>query len=107
MVVLVVHIGLFGMHPASSVGCLVQTESTRAGSWDSLGTAIACEVALLEDLDEGVFTVALDRAGIAYTSGCPLVVVFGWRGIASQASKNGLSQRSEDFGACVNTLKEL
>lgn len=51
-----------------------------------------------------MFAVALDRAGIAYTSGCPFVVVFGWRRIAGQAGENGLSQRSENFGACVDTL---
>lgn len=83
VVVFVVHVGFFGMHPASSVGCLVQTESAWACRGNALSTAVACKVALLEDFDEVMFAMALDRTSVAYTGGCPVVALFSWRRIAS------------------------
>lgn len=106
VIVLVVHIGLLGVNPTSSVSGLVQAESTWACRWDALGTAVACEVALLEDLDEGMFAVALDRTSIADTCRGPVVAFFRWWGVASQASKDSLSQRAENFGACINALQD-
>jgi hypothetical protein len=107
VVVFIVHVGLFGVYSTSSVGCLVQTKGAWACGRNTLGTTIACEVALLEDLDEVMLAVALNGASIAYTGGCPVVALFGRRRIASQACEDSLSQRSEDFGACVDTLKRM
>jgi hypothetical protein len=106
VVVLVVHIGFFGVNTASGVGCLVQAEGTWACRGDTLGTTVACEVTLLENLDEVVFAVALNRACVADAGRCPIITIFSGRWVASQTCEDSLSQRSEDFGACIDALEE-
>jgi hypothetical protein len=53
------------MHSTARVGLVVGAQTTRAGGGDAGGAAIAGEVALLEDLDESMLAMALDRAGVA------------------------------------------
>jgi hypothetical protein len=60
LVVLVIRIGLLGMHPALAICRLVEAESARARGRKARGSAIACEIALGEDLDERVLAMALD-----------------------------------------------
>lgn len=77
------------MHVASSFGLLVIAQSARALFGNTRRAAIACEVSLLEYLDEFVLSVALDGASVANTSGFP-VIAFGCvrrRRVARQASE--------------------
>lgn len=59
LVVLVVGIGFFGVHAALQIGFGVGSQRAWTCRRHSLRTAVACEVALLKDLDESMLAVAL------------------------------------------------
>ena len=65
LVVLVVRVGLLGVYAATGVGLAVGAQAARACGGDARGAAVASEVALLEDLDEGMLAMTLDGAGVA------------------------------------------
>jgi hypothetical protein len=92
------------MDASLSVGLRVDAQVARAGLGKSRGTAVACEVPLSEDLDEGVLAVALDRARIADTSSIVGIRGVGGRGIAGQAGEDALSERAKGVRAVLNTL---
>jgi len=79
------------MDPALGIRFWVDTQVARACFGKSRGTAVTCEVALGENLNEGVLAVALNRAGVANAR--PIVRIRrirGW-GVAGQAGKDALS----------------
>lgn len=105
MVVLVLRIWFFRVDVASSIRGIIGAKRARSRRGNTFGPAIACEVALLEDLDQCMLSVALDGASVADASGCPDSLVFIFRGrIASQACENILSKRAKDFRTAVNAL---
>lgn len=104
LVVLVARGWLLRVNPTLGIGRRIQAQGTGTGRWQTRGTAVACEVALGEDLDKLVFTVALHRAGVADARG---IVRFGrvcGGRVASQAREHALSEGSEIFGAILDTL---
>lgn len=104
LVVLVVRIGLLGVHTTLEVRFGIGAQDAGARGGDAVGSTVACEVALLEDLDEGVLAVALDGARVADAGRGPCVGVGrGWR-VARQAREDVLSQGTEDICAAVNAL---
>lgn len=90
---------------SAGVGRLVQAEGAWARGRDTLGSAVAGKASLLEDLDEGVLAVALDRACVADAGGRPVIAGLCGSGIACQAGEYGLSQRAENLGAGFDALK--
>lgn len=104
LVVFVIDIGLLRVDIAARIRLVIRLQYARAGAGKSLGTAVAGEVALLEDLDERVLAVALDRAGIADACRRPRIGVGSGRGVACQARENTLLQRTEDSGAVIDAL---
>lgn len=62
LVVLVVVIRLLGVDAALGISLGIDSKGTLLFGCESRSTAIASEVALLEDLNQLVFAVALDRA---------------------------------------------
>lgn len=92
------------MYAPARVGLAVGTQCTRCCRGNARSAAIAGEVSLLEDLDEGVFAVALDGTGVADARGNPFLC--GRRGgrVACQACEDILSQGPKDLGAGIDTL---
>lgn len=73
---------------------------------------VAGEGALVEQLDERVFVVAGDRAGVADPSwsvvvGCCRSRRRRRRWVAGQAGDEVLSERAEGLGACVEGLVKV
>lgn len=93
------------MYTALDVCCRVNAQRARLVGAETLRAAVACKVALLEDLDEFVFTVALDRARVA--DACGLEGVGGARrwGSTGKAGEDVLSKRSKRLGAGVYALR--
>lgn len=91
VVVFVIRVRFLGVN-AAALGFLVEAQGAWAGRWDSRRAAVACEVSLLEDFDEGMFAMTLDRAGVAHASRSPFIVGRHGGGIACQASEDGLAQ---------------
>lgn len=107
VVVFVVGIRLLRVDSTAGVGSLVGAQGAWASRWDSSRAAIAGEVSLLENLDEGMFAMALDGTGVADTSGVPSTASLCRRRIAGQASKDILPQWTEDLGAVLNALGKV
>lgn len=105
LVIPVVRVGLFGVDVTLQVGLGIGAQRARARRWNALCTAVTCEVALLEDLDESVFTMALDGTGVADACRCPFIGLLGWWGIACQTGEDVLAQRSENVRAGINALE--
>lgn len=105
LAVSVIRLGLLAMDPAAGVRFVIGAEIARARGGYPRGSAVAGEVALLEDLDQGVLAVALDGARIAHASGRPRIRWRRWRRVARQAGKDVLAKGAKDFGAGVNTLE--
>ena len=107
LVVLVIHVGLLGVHSTLGIRLGVDAQVARARFGVSRGTAVAGKVPLGEDLDECVLSVTLDRAGIADTGG--IVRVGGVRGrrIAGQTGEDALTQGTERFRAMFDALEGL
>jgi hypothetical protein len=104
LVVFVVGIRLFRVDAALCVRGRIDAEGAWACRGQALGAAVACEVALGEDLDEGVFAVTLNRAGVADASGRKVVggVLGDWG--AGEAGEDSLPQRSEKLSAVLYAL---
>ena len=96
--------GLFGVN-AFLIRLGVHPKGAGAVRRKARRSAVACKVALVEDLDESVFTVTLDRAGIADAGG-GLVGGggIGRRRVAGQAGEDALSERSQYVRAGVEGL---
>lgn len=107
LIVFVVGVGLFGMHAALSIRLRVDAKGTRAGRRETRRSAIAGEVALGEDFDEGVFSVALNGTGIADTGGLKRLggILGRWR--ASHASEDGLPEGAKQLGTSVDALRSV
>ena len=68
----------------------------------SCGSAVADKVATGEELDESMFAVAGDGAGVADAGQrC------AWRWVAGQAGEDALAERAERTGAGVELLDEI
>lgn len=105
LVVLVVDIGLFGVYASPGVGGRVEAQRTWAGLGESGGAAVAGEVPLGEDFDQGVFAMALHGAGVTD----PRSIVVGsfgvlGRWIAGQTCEHSLAEGAEWFCAVVDAL---
>jgi len=105
LIVLVVRIGLLGVNSFLGIGLGVDAQIAGTRSWESRGAAVAGKVALVEDLDESVVAVALDRAGIADARRIVGIGrVFG-RGKTGETGKYSLAQRAKGFRAVLNALE--
>jgi hypothetical protein len=107
LAVFVIRLGLLAMDPAAGIRFVIGAEIARARGGYPRGSAVAGEVALLEDLDQCVLAVALDRARIAHASGRPRIRRRRWRRVACQACKDVLAEGAENFGAGINTLEPM
>jgi hypothetical protein len=106
LVVCVVRIRGFRVDGALGVRFGVETQRAGARGRKSRGTAVACEVAFVEKLDQPVLAVALNRASVASTSSLVwLVHVLGW-GIAGETGEDALAQWTEWLCAILNALRD-
>ena len=106
LIVLVVGIRLFGVHTTSGVGLRVQTKATRRGGREPCGATVACEMALAEDLDKLVLTMALHRACVADTGRGEVLFWAFWWGVAGKAGEDILAKRTEGLCTVVNAVWE-
>lgn len=105
VVVLVIHIRLLGVNTPAGVGLFICAQRAGARRRNALRATIACEVALLENLDEGVLAMALNGACVANTGRSPFIAELCRRRIAGQARKNILSQRTLNLSAAFDALR--
>jgi hypothetical protein len=85
-------------------GLQIITECTGRGRREARCSAVTDEVALVEQLHQGVFAVAGDGAGVADGGGGILIVRVLRRGVACLAREEVLAQRAEGVGARVEGL---
>lgn len=57
----------FGVNAALSIGLGIDSKCTWRSFWQTRSAAVANKVTLVEQLDELMFTMALNRAGITDT----------------------------------------
>lgn len=92
------------MNTSFGFRCLVYPQLAWARRREALGSAVASEVALGKNLNEVVLAMALHGAGITNASSIVGVRGIQRRRIASEASKNGLSQRAKGLCATFDAL---
>ncbi len=93
------------MDVALDVGLGVDSQSARGRLWEALGAAVTGEVPLVENLDQGMLAVALNRAGVADTSRLVRVIDVCRRGLACEAGEYGLSQGTKGLCAVLYALR--
>lgn len=104
LVVLVVGVWLLRVDAAFSVRLRIDAQGARARFWESRGAAIAGKVALIEDLDERVFTVALHGTGVADTGRIVGIRRARGRRVAGQTGEDTLTERAERLCAVLDAL---
>lgn len=108
MVVLIFGVRFLGMDSTLRVGFGINPKATWAFSGEPRRTTVACKVSLVEQLDQSMFTVALDGAGIADTGSvvvglCGVLSRGGW--VARHAGKNSLAEAPKRFRTTFNALR--
>lgn len=91
----------------NSLGAIrgVYTECARRGRGETRRTAVTDKIPLAEELHERVFTMARDRARVAYSS-CIVGFILVIRGrVARQAGEERLSQGAQGLRARVKRLR--
>lgn len=108
--VLVVFVGFRGLlsrYVALLAGLRVQPERAWRCFWHTSSTAIAYEVALVEQFNEGMFSVARDGTRVAYCCGRIAVGGSRRRQIAGQTGIQALTQGTEVARACIELLRAV
>lgn len=106
MVVVIARVRCLGAD-AFGAGLGVASEGARRAGGHAGGATVADKVAFVEELHEGVFSVAGDRAGIADAGGCERFVR-GRRGrVTGQAGEEALAEGPEGLRAGVEGLLKL
>lgn len=106
LIVLVARGWLLGVDPTLGISRRVQSQGTGRSRGQARSATVACKVALGKDLDELVFTMALHRAGVAYSGGIVRVGRANGRRVACQTREYTLTKGSEIFCAVLDTLYE-
>ncbi len=107
LVVLVLRAGFLRMDSSFGVGLGVDAQAAWGGFREACGAAVAGEIALGEDLNEGMLAVALDRACVAYSGGIVRVLGIRRRRVAGKAGEDGLAQWTERLCAVLDALSTL
>lgn len=103
MVVVIARVRCLGAN-AFGAGLGVASEGARRAGGHAGGATVADKVAFVEELHEGVFSVAGDRAGVADAGGCERFVR-GRRGrVTGQAGEEALAEGPEGLRAGVEGL---
>lgn len=92
------------MNSSLSIRLGVDAQIAWTRSWESGGAAVAGKIALVEDLDESVVTMALNRAGIADTSRIIGIGRVLGRGKTGETGKYSLAQRAKGLCAVLDAL---
>lgn len=91
LVVAIIGVRFFGVNPTLRVRFVIRSNIARATRRKARSSAVAGEVAFLEDLNQLMLTMALHRAGITNASRSPRVTEsLGWR-CTCQACENVLA----------------
>lgn len=105
LIVFVVGVSLLRVDAALGVGFRIDAQAARARCGIARGTAIAGEVALVENLNEGVLAVAGNRTGIADASRVIGIGKLLGRWVAGEAGKDTLAEGAQRLGAVFDTLQ--
>ena len=104
VVVLVVRVWILGVHAVLGVGGWVDTQIAGARRRKPRRAAVAGEIPLVEDLNEGMFAVALDGARVAHSGGVVRIGLVLRRGVARQTCEDALAEGAEWLGTALYTL---
>ncbi len=92
------------MDATLDVGLGIDSQIARGRLWEALGAAVTGEVSLVENFDEGMLAMALDRTGVADASRLVRIVGICTRGLAGEAGEDGLSQGTKGLSAVLYAL---
>jgi hypothetical protein len=105
LIVLVSCRGLFRVNVSLRTGLSVDAQSTGRRGGQAGGSTVTDEVPLVEEFDEGVFTMAGDGAGIADAGRCVWSGWIGGRRIAGETGEKTLAQSAERASTGVELLE--